>query len=29
VLMGGPRVIVDNGVDAGALRRILNVLEQS
>jgi transposase len=29
VLMGGPRVLVDNDVDAAVLRRILDVLEQS
>jgi transposase len=29
VLMCGPRVIVDNGIDATALRRVLDVLERS
>ena len=29
VLLGGSRVIIDNGVDAAALRRVLNVLAQS
>ena len=28
VLMHGPRVIVDTGVDAAALRRVLDVLER-
>jgi hypothetical protein len=28
-LLGGSRVIIDNGVDAAALRRVLNVLAQS
>jgi hypothetical protein len=28
MLMHGPRVIVDAGVDAAALRRVLDVLER-